>query len=380
MKKKVCFVGAGFSSAVLARQLAESGNFEITIFETRDHVAGNCHTERENGIMIHKYGPHIFNTSRKDVWDYVNSFTEFIPYINRVKAKTEKGIFSLPINLLTINNFFNKDFTPAEAREFINNLGDSNISDPKNFEEQALKFLGSDLYFNFFYGYTKKQWGVEPSTLPASILKRLPIRFNYDDNYYQQTYQGIPIDGYTTVVEKILKHDDINVCLNTTFSKDASKDFDHVFFSGPIDSYFNYIKGRLSYRTLKFEKHEYNGDFQGNAVINYCSENIPFTRISEHKHFAPWENHSNTIIFKEYSSLAESTDNPYYPMRLENDMLILNEYFDLANTQNKLSFIGRLGTYRYLDMHIVIGEALDASKICLTNPIEDWPIFFNTPI
>jgi UDP-galactopyranose mutase len=380
MKKKLCFVGAGFSSAVTARELADSGNFDITIFESRNHVAGNCHTERQNGIMVHKYGPHIFNTSRKDVWEYVNKFGKFMPFINRVKAYTNKGVFSLPINLLTINQFFNKNFTPDEARTFVNSLGDSTIIEPNNFEEQALKFLGPELYQIFFYGYTKKQWGVEPSSLPSSILKRLPVRFNYDDNYYQQLYQGIPVDGYTELVNSILNHKSIHVIKNTTFIKAMSSDFDHVFYSGPIDSYFDYSKGRLRYRTLKFEKIEANGDYQGNAVINYCSEKVPFTRISEHKHFAPWERHDNTLAFKEYSSLATPNDNPYYPLRLNEDLDLLSEYVNLANMERGLTFIGRLGTYRYLDMHVVIGEALDSAKYCIANPIEIWPAFFNSPI
>jgi UDP-galactopyranose mutase len=206
-KKKIGIVGAGFAGAVLARELAETGMYVCVVYDKRKHVAGNCHTARdpETGVMVHEYGPHVFNTSREDVWTYVNKWTEFGPYNNRVKAHTKAGIFSLPINLLTINQFFGKKLNPEEARKFISEKGDQSIAEPKNFEEQALKFLGRELYENFFEGYTRKQWGVDPRELPATILQRLPVRFNYDDNYYNQKYQGIPREGYTAIVEKILK-------------------------------------------------------------------------------------------------------------------------------------------------------------------------------
>jgi UDP-galactopyranose mutase len=380
MKKKIGFAGAGFACAVLARELVSSGNFNATVFETRDHVAGNCHTSRDKGIMVHHYGPHIFNTSRKDVWDYVNNYEEFRNFTNRVKAVTSKGVFSLPINLLTINQFFGKKLNPSQAELFIKDLGDKNINDPQNFEEQALSMLGRELYEAFFYGYTKKQWGVEPSELPASILKRLPIRFNYDDNYYQQLYQGIPVNGYTKLIENILDHPDINIVKNTKLTRETIKEFDHVFYSGTIDEFFDYTEGELAYRTLKFERFDHKGDFQGNPVINYCEESVPYTRISEHKHFAPWETHEESICFKEYSFLATRTDNPYYPLRLKNDKDVLGKYVALANQTPSLTFIGRLGTYRYLDMHVVIGESLDLAKRCLNEPLDLWPSFSVDPL
>jgi UDP-galactopyranose mutase len=379
MKKRIAFAGAGFASAVLARELAESGLFNITVFEDRKHVAGNCHTSRESGIMVHHYGPHIFNTSRKDVWDYVNRFAKFGVYTNRVKAVTAKGVFSLPINLLTINQFFNKKFNPSEARAFVDTLGDKSIKEPQNFEEQALAMLGKDIYDAFFYGYTKKQWGVEPTQLPASILQRLPIRFNYDDNYYRHTYQGIPINGYTSLVENILDYKDIEVITESSLNKKMINEFDHVFYSGQLDKFFSHSEGRLNYRTLKFERFEISGDFQGNAVINYCEEQVPYTRISEHKHFAPWEEHNSSIYFKEYSYLSGASDVPFYPIRLELDKLMLEKYVQRAHSTKKVTFIGRLGTYRYLDMHVVIAESLDLAKICMSLPLEEWPSFSVNP-
>jgi UDP-galactopyranose mutase len=382
MTKKIAIAGAGFAGAVVARELAETGKYKIVVFESRPHLAGNCHTERDaaTGVMVHQYGPHIFHTSREDVWNYVNRFAKFGPYTNRVKAVTARGVFSLPINLLTINQFFGKTFDPREAREFIGSLGDSSIEEPKTFEDQALKFLGRELYENFFYGYTKKQWGVEPTELPASILSRLPVRFNYDDNYYVSRYQGIPIDGYTAIVEKILDHENIEVQLGEKFDPAFKDQFDHVFWSGPIDAYYNFELGRLQYRSLQFERFDAEGDYQGNPVINYCEARVPYTRITEHKHFAPWETHEKTVCFKEYSKLAEPRDTPYYPLRLEKDKALLRQYMDRIQGEPGITFIGRLGTYRYLDMHVVIGESLDLAKTCLGTSPADWPKFSASPL
>lgn len=379
---EVAIAGAGFSGAVLARELAESGRYKIKVFDERDHVAGNCHTARDpkTGVMIHEYGPHIFNTSRDDVWQYVQKWGEFRPYINRVKAHTEKGVFSLPINLLTINQFFDQKLTPAQARDFVGSLGERGIKEPKSFEDQALKFLGKDLYKNFFYGYTKKQWGVEPSELPASILKRLPVRFNYDDNYYNQKYQGIPVEGYTKIVENLLDHPAIEVKLKTRLQPEDKNNFAHVFWSGPVDAFYNFELGRLQYRSLKFERFDESGDYQGNAVINYCEEHVPYTRISEHKHFTPWEEHNETVCFREYSKLAEPEDTPYYPLRLQDDKSLLEKYVSRAKQETNVTFIGRLGTYRYLDMHVVIGESLDLSKTCLSQDPQNWPRFSQDPL
>ena len=362
MQHKFLIVGAGFSGAVLANQLAKELDCPIDVWDERSHVAGNCHTKRdvETNVMVHEYGPHIFNTDKKEIWDFVNSIVEFKPFINRVKANYKGHIYSLPVNLHTINQFFNKTFGPKEAKAFIESLGDKSISDPQSFEEQALKFLGKDLYHAFFYGYTKKQWGCEPSELPASILKRLPVRFNYDDNYYNNIYQGIPVNGYTELVEKLLDSPKINITLNKKFnySSDSHATYSHIFYTGPIDAFYNYKFGRLGYRTVTFEKYTADGDYQGNAVINYCDEAVLHTRVHEHKHFAPWEEHEKTVYFKEFSKETTADDIPYYPKRLEKDKIMLDAYRAEAMQSDNLSFLGRLATYRYMDMHHVIGEAL----------------------
>jgi UDP-galactopyranose mutase len=361
--KRIAIVGAGFSGAVIAHQLANAG-FVIEVYDARPHVAGNCHTERdaETGVMIHTYGPHIFHTSNQRVWSFIQKFDEFMPFTNRVKALTGGRVFSLPINLLTINQFFSKRFTPSEAERFIQSMGDSSIDDPQTFEQQALRFVGKELYEAFFKGYTVKQWGTEPSNLPASILKRLPIRFNYDDNYYSSTFQGMPRNGYTRIVEGLLDHPNIRVFLNSKADRRLAADFDHVFYSGPIDGWFDFNEGRLGYRTLDFVAERHEGDYQGNAVINYCDMSVPWTRISEHKHFSPWESHAKTLIFKEYSRACEPQDTPYYPIRLVNEKALLSRYVALARAEPHTTFVGRLGTYRYLDMHVAIAEALDVAE------------------
>jgi UDP-galactopyranose mutase len=359
---RVAVVGAGFTGAVIAYCLANAGN-SVSIFETRPHVAGNCHTERDpdTNVLIHAYGPHIFHTDHERVWDFITSFGEFMPYVNRVKAITGGRVYTLPVNLLTINQFFGKTFRPDEARAFLDSIGDASITHPVSFEEQALRFVGRELYEAFFRGYTRKQWGIEPSELPASILKRLPVRFNYDDNYYNHKYQGMPRDGYTALVERMLDSRCIDVQLNTRFNRDQAGDYDHVFYSGPIDAWFGFVHGRLGYRTLDFEVFRYNGDYQGNAVINYCDEDVPYTRITEHKHFSPWERHEQTVCYREYSRACEESDVPYYPIRLTREKAQLAQYVRLAEQERNVTFLGRLGTYRYLDMDATIKEALEAS-------------------
>jgi UDP-galactopyranose mutase len=361
-KKKYLIVGSGFSGAVIAERLSRTQDCSIVVIEERSHVGGNCYTERDEAtdIMVHKYGPHIFNTDQVEVWEYISQFCEMVPFINRVKAVYNGQVYSLPVNLHTINQFFNKNFNPKEAREFIITERSNNIEEPVNFEEQALAMIGENLYKAFFYGYTKKQWGCEPALLPASILKRLPIRFNYDDNYYANPLQGIPKDGYTAIFEQMLNHQNIELRLNTKFNADFDTDgFDHIFYTGPVDAFFNYKYGRLSYRTVYFERHEAQGDYQGNAVINYTGMDVPYTRVHEHKHFTPWEKHDKTVYFKEYSKETEEGDTPYYPKRLKDDMEKLERYNEEVAKLNNVTFSGRLATYRYMDMHHVIGEALE---------------------
>ncbi len=381
--ERIAVVGAGLSGAVIGRMLAEAGR-EIDVFDTRNHIAGNCHTERdrETGVMVHVYGPHIFHTDDREVWDYVNRFETFLPYKNRVKTTSKGQVFSLPINLHTINQFFGRTFRPDEARAFIAELADTTIEDPKTFEEQALRFVGKDLYKAFLEGYTQKQWGCSPTELPASILKRLPVRFNYDDNYFFHKYQGMPENGYTEMVRRILDHTNIRVHLETRFHRDLGADFDHVFYSGPIDGYFDFEYGRLGYRTLDFERFIYDGDYQGCAVMNYGDVSVPYTRVTEHKHFAPWEEHAGSVCYREFSRACGPDDIPYYPIRLMEEKEQLAQYVARAVQENAVTFVGRLGTYRYLDMDVTIREALDTARLYLSHsPGETkMPAFLHSPI
>lgn len=333
------------------------------VIDARPHVAGNCHTERsDSGIMLHAYGPHIFHTSNPVVWAYVNRFAEFRPFVNRVKASMSEGIFSMPVNLHTINQFFKRRMGPCEARAFLAEKADTSIGEPANFEEQALKFIGPELYHAFFKGYTIKQWGCDPKELPAAILKRLPVRFNYDDNYYASLHQGIPAGGYTELITRILDHPLIELKLGTAHDKAMHAEFEHVFYTGSIDRYFNSDVGQLSYRTVFWERADGIGDHQGNAVINYPGLEVPYTRIHEHKHFTPWEQHEATVVFTEYSKETSAVDTPYYPKRLGEDMALLARYRQMAAEEGQLAFLGRLGTYRYMDMHQVIAEALEFAR------------------
>jgi UDP-galactopyranose mutase len=382
VRHRIAIAGAGFSGAVMARELAETGAYDIEVFEERAHLAGNCHTSRDaaTGILLHHYGPHIFHTNRDDVWAYVNRFASWQPYTLRVRAVTGRGVFSLPINLLTINQLFGQRFRPAEAQAFVAGLGDASITDPQTFEEHALRFLGRDIYDTFFYGYTKKQWGVEPRQLPASILKRLPLRFDYDDSYLVGKYQGIPIDGYTALVERMLDHDAIHVRLGERFDAGDRAAFSHLFYSGPIDAYFGFELGRLQYRTLAFEREEAAGDYQGAAIVTYCEDSVPYTRITEHKHLAPWESHARTVVFREYARAMEPGDIPFYPVRLHAAKALLERYVRRASAETGVTFLGRLGTFRYLDMHVVIGEALDLAATCRARPSAEWPRFSASPL
>jgi len=380
---KILLVGAGLSGAVIGRTLAEAGH-DITIIDGRDHIGGNCHTERDadTGVMVHIYGPHIFHTDDTEVWDYVNRFETFLPYKNRVKTTSQGQVFSLPINLHTINQYYGRTMRPNEARAFIADLGDDSIKEPQTFEEQALKFVGPDLYEAFFKGYTEKQWGCSPTELPASILKRLPVRFNYDDNYFFHKYQGMPENGYTPMIEAILDHPAITVHLNTMYDPDMGAAHDHVFWSGPLDGYFDYRLGRLGYRTLDFEKFTDQGDYQGCAVMNYGDRDVPYTRITEHKHFAPWEQHEGTVCYREFSRAATPDDTPYYPIRMIDEKAVLADYVKLAEDTGGVTFVGRLGTYRYLDMDVTIREAMDTAAEFLTHAGAGtmMPAFVKSPL
>jgi UDP-galactopyranose mutase len=362
MCRNVLVVGAGFSGAVVARELAEAGK-AVLVIDSRDHLAGNCHTKRDpdTAVLVHCYGPHIFNTSNDDVWRYVQRFGTWMPYTNRVKASIPSGIYSLPINLHTINQFFGLRLGPREAEAFLVSRASREFPEPANFEEQALSFIGEELYRAFFYGYTLKQWGCEPRELPASILKRIPVRFNYNDNYYSTRHQGLPVEGYTEVIRRILDHPAIAVQLSTNWEPAMNGAFAHVVYTGPIDQYFGCDAGALGYRTVFWKSEGGMGDLQGNAVINHCDLADPFTRVHEHKHFAPWEQHERSLLFTEYSKETEPGDIPYYPKRLEPDLKLLAHYQARAAQEPNVTFLGRLATYRYLNMDAVVAEALEAA-------------------
>ena len=376
--KNILIVGAGFSGVVIARQLAEQGH-HIRIIDQRDHIGGNSYDARDpqTDVMVHVYGPHIFHTDNETVWNYVTQHAEMMPYVNRVKATVNGQVFSLPINLHTINQFFAKTCSPDEARALIAEKGDSSILEPKTFEEQALRFIGKELYEAFFKGYTIKQWGMEPSQLPASILKRLPVRFNYDDNYFNHRFQGMPKLGYTKMIESIANHENITIELQQSFNAEEREKYDHVFYSGPLDAFYSYQYGRLGYRTLDFEKFTWQGDYQGCAVMNYCSLDVPYTRITEHKYFSPWESHEGSVCYKEYSRECGEKDIPYYPIRQMGEMALLDKYLSLAENEKNMTFVGRLGTYRYLDMDVTIAEALNTADKYLSSlsSNESMPVF-----
>jgi len=382
-KKTIAVVGAGFSGAVIANRLASEGH-QIQVFEARDHIAGNCYTQRDEstGIMVHLYGPHIFHTDNHKVWNFVNHFDKFMPYTNRVKAVTKNRVFSLPINLLTINQFFGKFMSPKEARKFIDSIVDHSIENPRSLEEWSLRFVGRELFEAFFKGYTLKQWGVPPSELPAGLIKRLPLSFSYNDSYFNSRYQAIPINGYTNIIEQLLDHGNIHVQLAKYANQSIKDKFDHIFFSGALDGWYAHKFGRLGYRTLDFEKIVDEGDYQGCAVMNYCDETVPWTRIAEHKHFTPWEKHEKTVCFREYSRTHQPNDIPYYPIRLLSNPDILKRYINLGGKEKNVTFVGRLGTYRYLDIDTAISEALeivDLYQDCLKNGAQ-MPAFKNNPM
>lgn len=359
LPKSILVVGAGFSGAVVARHLAEAGH-RITVIDARDHVAGNCHTARdpETGVMVHQYGPHIFHTDDAAVWDYVNRFATMMPYRHQVKAQVGGQVYALPVNLHTINQFFGTTLSPAQAQAFVaaQASGDGVVS----FRDQGLRFVGRALYEAFFEGYTRKQWGVDPARLPASILKRLPLRFTYDDNYFAHQYQGIPRGGYTALVARILDHPGITLHLRCAAEEVDTGRYDHQVYTGPLDRFFGHRFGRLGYRTLRFEHERVAAPHQGTAVMNYCDEGVPFTRITEHMYFAPWEaaGFSRSVITREYSAAAGAEDIPYYPVRLLDDKALLARYVDLAQQTRCVTFLGRLGTYAYLDMDVAIAQAL----------------------
>jgi UDP-galactopyranose mutase len=349
-------VGAGLFGSVFAQQAIENG-YTCLIIDKRNHNAGNVYTENVNGIDVHKYGAHIFRTSSSDIWNYVNRFTKFNHYTNRVKVKYEEKVFSFPINLLTFNQVFGC-ITPEDA---INKLKEKkiNIENPKNLEEHLLSTIGEDLYKIFFHGYTKKQWGREPRDLPKSIISRIPIRTNFDDNYFNDCYQGIPVNGYTDMIENMQKGADI--LLNENYLDDVEKwnsICEKVVYTGPIDELMGFCFGELEYRSLRFEEHLINTpDYQGCAVVNFTSESIEYTRIIEHKHFT-FGKQDFTIISKEFPEKWDNTKERYYPVNDEGNNIKYNQYKNMIESDPKYILGGRLAEYRYYDMNQVIGSAI----------------------
>lgn len=364
---EIAVIGAGMAGVVLARELAERGFKRVLVFEARESIGGNCATVRDTsrgpgGIMKHTHGPHIFHTNREDVWDYVRRFAVMSPYHHRVKAVTDRGVFSLPINLLTINQLFGRNLTPEEAKQLVASKADRSIHTPRTFEEQALATVGREIYETFLAGYTRKQWGVDPTELDAAVLKRLPLRFSFDDSYYFCSHQGLPIEGYSEMMRRMLAHPAIELRLGQPVKASDVNGFDHVFCTAPIDRWFGYAHGRLRYRTLVFEDFVVDGDFQGAPTVNYCSERVPYTRVTEHKHYSPWETHGYSICSREFSRDAGDDDVPFYPLGLREDKVVAGQYASLAAQTPGITFIGRLGTYRYLDMDVVVGESMDMAR------------------
>ena len=351
-------VGAGLYGAVFAREMTDKG-YKCLVIDKREHIAGNVYTENIEGINVHKYGAHIFHTSEKKVWDYVNRFAEFNRYTNTPVANYNGEIYNLPFNMNTFNKMWGV-ITPEQAKAKIEEQRKAaNIENPKNLEEQAISLVGLDIYEKLIKYYTEKQWGRPCTELPSFIIRRLPVRFIYDNNYFNDLYQGIAIGGYTKMVENMLKGIDIR--LNTNYL-DNREEFDKIaktiVYTGPIDEFFGYSKGYLQYRSVRFDTKTLNTDnFQGNAVVNYTDGDTPYTRIIEHKHFE-FGGGDKTVISYEYSTEWKKGDEPYYPVNDEQNAKLYEEYKLLAQKEKKVIFGGRLGEYRYYDMDKVILSAL----------------------
>jgi UDP-galactopyranose mutase len=355
-------VGAGLFGITFARQMADRGK-TVLIIERRPHIGGNCYSEFRHGIHVHKYGPHIFHTDKEDVWTYVNRFTKFNHFVNRPKVKWKNKLFSFPINLMTLYQLWGCT-TPEEAKQRLETEKGDFVS-PSNLEEWVLSQVGSEIYKIFIQGYTEKQWGRMPRELPSEIIQRLPIRLNFDDNYFFDPYQGIPIGGYTAMFERML--DGIPVQLNTDYFSDRkywNGQTVKVLYTGMLDEFFDFSFGRLDYRHLWFEEKVYRGDFQGNAVVNYTERDIPYTRVIEHKHFE-FGTQPDTVLTFEYP-VEESTNSiPSYPVNTPDNMGLYRKYNALAGERSELLLGGRLACYRYLDMDDTILDAIRLSKSLL---------------
>jgi UDP-galactopyranose mutase len=355
-------VGSGIFGAIFAYEAKLKGK-KCLVIDKRNHVAGNIYCKEVEGINVHEYGAHIFHTSNKEVWNYINNFAEFNRYTNSPIAIYRDELYNMPFNMNTFNKLWGVK-TPSEAKDKIEEqLAENNITEPKNLEEQAIKLVGKDIYEKLVKGYTEKQWGTRATELPAFIIKRLPVRFTYDNNYFNDKYQGIPIGGYTKIIEKMLQG--IEVRLNTDFFKNREELqslADKIVFTGMIDEFYNYKFGTLEYRSLRFEHEVLNEEnHQGNAVVNYTEYEVPYTRIIEHKHFE-YGTQSKTVITKEYPVKWNKGDEPYYPINNDRNNEIYSKYKEIADKENDVIFGGRLAEYKYYDMHNVIEQALKYVK------------------
>lgn len=371
MTADLVVVGSGLFGLTIAEQAATELGLKVVLLDRRSHIGGNAYSENEEqtGIEVHRYGAHLFHTSNERVWEYVNRFTGFTNYVHRVYTRHNGIVYPMPINLGTINQFFNAAYSPAEAKALIaEQAGELAGTDPQNLNDKGISLIGRPLYEAFIKHYTAKQWQTPPEELPASIISRLPVRYTYDNRYFNDKYEGLPVDGYAAWLERMAAHPNIEVRLNTDFFSD-----DHeysrekvlgqipVVYTGPVDRYFDYAEGDLSWRTIDLEEEVLPiEDFQGCSVMNYPDADVPFTRIHEFRHFHPERDYTKdaTVIMREYSRFANKGDEPYYPVNTSVDREKLLKYRDLAKGEQDVLFGGRLGTYKYLDMHMAIGAAL----------------------
>jgi UDP-galactopyranose mutase len=363
-------VGSGFFGLTIAERAAELGK-KVVVIDRRSHIGGNAYSEfePETGIEVHRYGAHLFHTSNKVVWDYVNRFTSFTSYQHRVYTQHKDVVYPMPINLGTINQFFNAAYSPTEAKALIaEQAAEVSSENITNLEDKGISLIGRPLYEAFIRDYTEKQWQTSPRNLPPEIISRLPVRYNYDNRYFNDDFEGLPVDGYTAWLEKMADHPNIEVRLNTDFfdesqpiNKKAIVGTVPVVYTGALDRYFDYSAGTLTWRTLDFEEEVVDvADYQGTPVMNYADLDAPYTRIHEFKHFHPERNYETkkTVIMREFSRFAEGEDEPYYPVNTPDDRAMVLAYRELADKEDKVFFGGRLGTYQYLDMHMAIASAL----------------------
>ena len=371
MTADLVVVGSGLFGLTIAEQAATELGLKVALLDRRSHIGGNAYSEKEKqtGIEVHRYGAHLFHTSNERVWEYVNRFTEFTNYVHRVYTRHNGIVYPMPINLGTINQFFNAAYSPAEAKALIaEQAGELAGTDPQNLNDKGISLIGRPLYEAFIKHYTAKQWQTPPEELPASIISRLPVRYNYDNRYFNDKYEGLPVDGYAAWLERMAAHPNIEVHLHTDFfepghqySRENVLGQIPVVYTGPVDRYFDYAEGDLSWRTIDLEEEVLPiEDFQGCSVMNYPDADVPFTRIHEFRHFHPERDYTKdaTVIMREYSRFANKGDEPYYPVNTSVDREKLLAYRDLAKGENNVLFGGRLGTYKYLDMHMAIGAAL----------------------